>query len=174
MVEKQDIPILITIIFSIARNGTQLLSITTEHLRIECVFPATTITQRLHYGVYFLLEHFGELQFLFIKKINIFGLIKNYLPWYSIYIHEMFFGYTAKHYRTSTKHHRHTPTDRCTRHWLASFVLYSYPLVSSQYRNNLVYPIAEDRQVDETAKPQDLVDLIVLMWVATLVGVHPG
>jgi hypothetical protein len=54
----EDIPVLETVVFCIARNGAQLFPVATQHLRIERVFAATTVTQRLHDRIDLLFENF--------------------------------------------------------------------------------------------------------------------
>jgi hypothetical protein len=57
----EDIPVLETVVLRVARNGAQLFPVATQHLRIECVFAAATVTQRLHDRIDLLLENFGQL-----------------------------------------------------------------------------------------------------------------
>jgi hypothetical protein len=54
----KDIPVLETVVLRISRNGAQLLPIATQHLRIERVFAAATVTQRLHDRIDLLFKNF--------------------------------------------------------------------------------------------------------------------
>jgi len=54
----KDIPVLETVVLRISRNGAQLFPVATQHLWIECVFTATTVTQRLHDRINLLFENF--------------------------------------------------------------------------------------------------------------------
>jgi len=54
----KDIPVLETVVLRISRNGAQLFPVATQNLRIECVFAATAVTQRLHDRINLLFKNF--------------------------------------------------------------------------------------------------------------------
>jgi hypothetical protein len=58
---KIVLPVLETVVLRISRNGAQLFPVATQNLRIERVFAATTVTQRLHDGINLLFENFRQL-----------------------------------------------------------------------------------------------------------------
>ena len=54
----KDIPVLETVVLRVSRDGAQLFPVAAQHLRIERVFTATTVTQRLHDRINLLFENF--------------------------------------------------------------------------------------------------------------------
>lgn len=54
-------PVLVAVVFGVARYRTQLLAVAAEHLRIERVLASAAVAQRLHHGIYLLLEHLRQL-----------------------------------------------------------------------------------------------------------------
>lgn len=53
---------MVTVVSSIARNGTQLFPVAAEHLWVKHVFATAAVAQGLHHAVDLTLEHFRQLQ----------------------------------------------------------------------------------------------------------------
>ena len=60
--KEDNSPILIAKVLGVPRNSAKLLAIAAQHLWVESVLASTTITERLHHWIDFLLKDFGELQ----------------------------------------------------------------------------------------------------------------
>jgi hypothetical protein len=54
-------PVLVAVVFGVSRYGAQLLAVAAQHLRIESVFSAATVTHGLHDRIDFHLEHLRQL-----------------------------------------------------------------------------------------------------------------
>lgn len=59
--QNNDIPAGVTVVLRVSWNGAQLLAVAAQHLRVECVFSAATIAQRLHNWIDLLLKYLRQL-----------------------------------------------------------------------------------------------------------------
>ncbi len=65
-VKTRCIPILVVHVLGITRNGTQLLSIAAQNLRLKDVLPTAAVAQAVHDWIDFCFKHFRELK----RRVN--------------------------------------------------------------------------------------------------------